>query len=105
MAVNNQNAPPIGGGVDEVFGDRDMAVVTAKASEEFVVVAGDVNDASAFARFAQEFLDDVVVLLRPIDSAPHLPDIDQIADDVERFEFVIAQKIPKRAGVAAARSQ
>ena len=87
------------------FGDRDMAVVAAKASEEFVVVAGDVNDARAFARFAQEFLDDVVVLLRPIDSAPHLPDIDQVADDVERFEIVIAQEFEERSGIAAARPQ
>ena len=67
------------------------------------MIAGDINDVCAFARFAQEFLDDIVVLLRPIDSAPHLPDIDQVADDVERFEIVIAQEFQERSGLAAAR--
>ena len=102
VSMNDQNAPSIGGGMDEVFRDRDVAVVAAEATEEFVVVTGDINDARALARFAQEFLDDVVMLLRPIDSAPHLPDIDQIADDVERLEIVVAQEFQERCGVAAA---
>jgi len=50
-------------------------------------------------------LDDVVVLLRPVNTAPQLPDVDQIADDVKRFTFVLAQKSQKRAGIGAARVQ
>src|SRR5438067_9802254 len=78
-----------------------MAVVAAKAGDEFIVVARDVDDARALARFAEKFLDDVVVLLRPINSAPHLPDIDKIPDDVERLELMVAEKLEEHAGVAA----
>src|SRR5437762_2789634 len=88
-----------------MFCDRDMAVIAGKVSEKFVVVAGNVNDSRALARFAQKFLDDVVMLLRPIDSPSHLPEIDQIANDVERLEIVIAQEFQEGAGVAAARAK
>src|SRR5688572_16166203 len=105
VAMNDENAPPIGGLVDGLFLDRDVAVVTAELADEIVVVARDVNDARSFARFAQEFLNDVVMLLRPVNSAPHLPDIDEIADNVERLHFVIAKEIEQRPGVAAARAE
>src|SRR5947207_13005363 len=82
-----------------------MAVVAAKAGDEFIVVARDVDDARALARFAEKFLDDVVVLLRPINSAPHLPDVDEIPDEVERLELMVAQKLKERAGVAAPRAE
>ena len=59
----------------------------------------------ALASFAQNFLDHVVVLLRPVNSATQRPDIDQVADDVERIEIVLAQKIEQRSGVAATRTQ
>jgi len=54
---------------------------------------------------AQDFLDDVVVLLRPINSAAQSPDIDQIAHHIERLEVVLAEKIEQRYGIAAARAQ
>jgi len=85
-----------------MFGDGDVAVVTAETAEEFVVVPGDIDDAGAFAGFAEEFLDDVVMGLRPVNSAPHLPDIDQVADDVESFEFVGSKEFEKSGGVAGA---
>ncbi len=69
------------------------------------MIARDVNSARAFARFAQNFLNDVIMLLRPINSAPQLPDIDQIADNIKRLELVLAQEIEQRAGITAARAQ
>ena len=47
----------------------------------------------AFARLPQNFLDDIVMLLRPIDPAPELPDIDQVAHDIERADIIIPQKL------------
>jgi len=67
------------------------------------VVTWDVNDARSLARFAENLLDDVVVLLRPVTTATQLPDIDQIAHDIERLAFVFAQEIEQRAGIAATR--
>ena len=91
--MNNQHAPPIRSLMDGALLDGDVAVISAEAAHEFIVVAGDVNDPRPFARFPEQFLDHVVMLLRPIDSAPHLPAIDQVAEDVERLDFVVAQEI------------
>ena len=93
MAVYNEDAPAVGRGVDGVFLNRDVSINTGEPLDEFIVVTGDVDDLGTFARCAQDFLDDVVVLLRPINSATQLPDIDQTADDVESADLVIAQEI------------
>ena len=91
--------------MDGVALDADVAVNTMESRDHFVMVAGDVNDPCAFARFAQDFLDDVVVLLRPINPATELPDINQITHNVESLEFVFAQEIKQCARVAAARAE
>jgi hypothetical protein len=62
------------------------------AGEKFVVIAGDVDDPSPFARLAQNLLNHVVVLLRPVDPTTERPDINQVTDNVERVEFVLFQK-------------
>ena len=71
----------------------NVAIGAKKSGEHFVVVARDVNDARAFARFAQNLLNDVVMLLRPVTAATQLPDVDQIADHVKRLKFVLTQEI------------
>jgi hypothetical protein len=85
--------------------DLDIAVDAAKASHEFIVVSRDVNHARALACFAQNFLDYVIMLLRPINSATQRLNIDQIADDVERAEIILAQKVQQRSCVATACAQ
>ena len=52
-----------------VFLDVDVPVSTEEVGYQLIVIAGNVNYASALARLAQDFLDDVVMLLRPINSA------------------------------------
>jgi len=64
------------------------------------VISRDVNNRHALARLAQNLLDHVVVLLWPIATASQLPDVDQIADDVELLAIVIAQELKHRLGVA-----
>lgn len=88
MAMENEKVPSIGGHVNGVLLDRDRTIGAKMAREEFVVIARDVDDSRPFARLAQNFLDDVVMLLRPIDSAPERPDINPVTDNVERIEFV-----------------
>ncbi len=85
--------------------DLDVAVGPAEVGHQLVVISRDVDHMRSFARFAQKFLDHVVVLLRPINSTTQRPDIDQVADDVQNLEVVFAQKIQQRRGVAAARTQ
>ena len=55
---------------------------------ELVVVAWDVDDASAFARHTQEFLYDVVVFLWPVPALAQLPTIENVADQEKRLAAV-----------------
>ena len=42
------------------------------------------------------------MLLRPINPAAQLPDVDQVADDVKNVDIVVPQKIQQGSGVRAA---
>ncbi len=68
---------------------------------ELVVIAGDVDDARALARLAQDFLHDVVVRLRPIPSAADLPAVDDVADEIKVVGFGVAEKIEEVMCLAA----
>ena len=105
MPVDDEDFSAVRRGVDRVLADFDAGVVPVEGGEEFVVVARNVNDLSAFAALAEEFLNHIVVILRPIDSATKSPDINQIADKVERLKFRIPEKIDQGAGIAALGSQ
>src|SRR6266700_3461593 len=69
MPVNHENAATISRDVNSVFLDRNVSVSAPKCADEFVVI------------------------LRPVASASQLPDIDQIADDIELLAIVIAQEL------------
>ena len=66
------------------------------------MVTGDVDDAHALARLAQELLHDVVVGLRPEPARAQRPAVDDIADKVNGVGFVTAQEIEELFGLAAA---
>ena len=54
-------------------------------AQELVVVAGDVDDARALARLAQQLLHDVVVRLRPVPALLQPPAVDDVADEIDRL--------------------
>ena len=68
-------------------------------------VTRDVDDPRPLPAGAQEFLDHVVMRLRPIAAPAQRPDIDQIADDVERADLVFAQEIEECQSIAVARAE
>ena len=105
MPVDDEHATSVRQTMDRMSLHGDIAVSAEKAGEHFVVVTRDANDPCALARFAKNFLDNVVVLLRPVTAAAQLPDVDQIAHYIERFAFVLAQEFEQRTGIAAARAQ
>lgn len=105
MPMDDQDFSAVRRGVDRILADFDTGVVPVEGREEFVVVADDVNDLGAFAALAEEFLDHIVVILGPVDSATKSPDIDQIADKVERLKFRIPEKVDQGTGIAALGSQ
>lgn len=92
VTVNDQQAPAVRGGVDGVFLDGNRTVFAVETGEKFVVVSGDIDHARAFSSCAQEFLDDVVVGLGPVDAPPQGPDINEVADHVQRFKLVGAEE-------------
>ena len=105
MPMDDEDFSTVRCGVDRVLADFDAGVVPVEGGEEFVVVADDVNDLGAFTSLAEEFLDHIVVILRPVDSASQGPDINQIADKVERLKFRIPEKVDQGTGFAALGAQ
>ena len=100
--MDHEQPPPVGGLVDGVARDEEVAVFTEESAHHLVVVAGDVNETRALAAFAQDFLDDIVMALRPVTAAAQAPDVDEVADEVQRLALGGTQEIEHGVGVAAA---
>ena len=106
VPVDYQQFAAVGGDVDRFVDNLDIAECEAqKLAEHFVVVAGDVGDAGAFARFAQHFLHDVVMRAGPVPAALELPAVDDVAYQVKPVGFVVAQEVEQIFGLAAGCSQ
>src|SRR6202011_4695595 len=100
MAVKDKNSPAISSCVNAVLLDCNVTIASFEPRHKFVMVARDVNHMRAFACLPQNFLDDIIMRLRPVDSTPELPDIDQVANDVERSNVIIPQKRQQGQGIA-----
>jgi len=96
VTMEDEDAAPIGCDMDRMLLNRDLAVRAEIAGQEFIMIARDVDDACPFARLPQNFLNDVVMLLRPVNPAPQGPDINQVANNVEGVEFVLLEEMEKR---------
>src|SRR5207237_10534922 len=93
MSVDNENATAISSPMNGMLLNSDVAIGAVNRADHLIVITRDVDDSCAFARFAQNFLDDVVVLLRPVTTAAHWPDVDLIGYYIEPFEIVFVQYI------------
>lgn len=105
MSVNDQDTLPARSYVDGVFPDVDVSISAQETGHKFVVISGDINYTGPLAGLAQDFLDDVVVLLWPINSAAQGPDVDEVSYHIKRLEIILPQKIQQRRCIAAARAQ
>src|SRR5207237_9128676 len=88
MPVNDEHAAAINQTMNGMLLHGDVAVSTVKLGQQVVMIARDVNDACAFARLPQTFLDDVVVLLWTITSAARLRVVNHIAVAVDSCVYV-----------------
>ena len=80
--------------------DRDAAEMRAAIfAHGFVVIAGNEDQLGPLADLAQELLQHVVVGLRPVDAAPNAPEIDDVADQINAWGVVAAQKFEKGLGL------
>ena len=67
---------------------------------KLIVVAGYINHTTPFARFAQEFLNHVVMCLGPIPAAAQLPAIDDVTHQVQVIAGVFFEKVQQSIGLA-----
>ena len=106
VAVQDQQATAIGGLVNRLAQDLDVAEHHAVVvAEQVVVIARDVDDARAVLGLAEDRADDVVVGLRPEERLAQAPHVDDVADEVERFGLDRAQEVQQVSGAAAAEAQ
>ena len=69
------------------------------------MVAGNVDDLGAVARFAQQLLDDVIMFLRPVETFFQCPAVNDIANEVKLFTSCMFEEVKKRFGLCPWRSQ
>jgi hypothetical protein len=100
VAMQHQVFLAVGSFVDHAFGDFDAAEMHAReVAQEFVVIAGDIDDPRSLARLAQQLLDHVVAVLRPVPAALQAPAVDDVADEEDRIGVVILQEIDQEVGL------
>ena len=104
VSVHDKQSAAVRRFVNGVFLKRHARIMPVEGGEEFVVVADNVDDFGSLPAFAQEFLNDIVVFLRPVDASTQGPDIDQVAHKLEGVEFHILQEIQQHAGFASTRA-
>jgi len=84
VTMDDPQLATIGGAVDGFFHDFNSAKLVAdKFTRKFVMVAGDVDHAAAFARALEQLLHHVVVRLRPVPAATQLPAVDDVAHQIK----------------------
>ncbi len=106
VAVDDQIALAVGGGVDRLPPDLDAAEGQAEElARELVVVAGHEHHARAAPHLAQKLLHDVVMRLRPVPARTQPPPVDDVADEVDRVGLDVPKHIEDQIGLAAARAE
>ena len=108
--MQDPNASPVCGGVNHFVGhlyspDCQIRRVFEKIADKHIVIAGDEYDARAFARLAQEFLNHIIVRLRPVPALFQLPAINNIADQINTLRFVVRQKVQQGVRLTILRTQ
>jgi len=97
MPVQHEIFFAVGRRMDDLARDGDAAKIHAdELLQKFIVIAGDVDDARLLAAFAEQFLDEDIVIILPVPFGLQLPAIKKIADEVEIFAIHVAQEIQQR---------
>ena len=105
MTVDDKVFFPIGRGMDHLMRhDHAAEPHPGKLVNELIMVAGDIDDLGLLAAFAQQFLDEHVVVVAPEPAEFQFPAVDQIPDNVEVFAVHDAQEFQQllHAGVLGA---
>jgi hypothetical protein len=69
------------------------------------MIARNIDHAGAVTRFSQQFLDNVIMFLRPVEAFFQLPAINDVADQIQGFAARIFQKMQQLFGTGPWRSE
>jgi len=107
IAVHQQVALAVGGGVQVVALDADIAEGRADVlAHGLVVVAGHEDHLHVVARALQHLLHHRVLVLRPVDAAaPHRPEVDHVAHQEQPLALVGLEELEQPPRLAGARAQ
>ncbi len=105
MAVDDEIFFSVGGGMDHL--PRDGHIPKPHPHElldELVVIARNINHLGLLAAFAEQFLDEHIVVIAPKPAELQFPAINQIADEIQIFAIHYAQELQqfRYAGVLRA---
>ena len=110
VAVDHEQSPAVGGLVQELVGDFDVAgerglQLVHVVAQELVVVAGHVADDRAALDHAKDAADQERVRVVPMKAAVHFPAVDDVADQVEIVACVLLEEREQagRPGCAGSR--
>ena len=94
VTMDNPQSLAIGSFVDVVFLDSNLAKIeTEIMARGFVMVAWNIDNASTVAGLAKQFLNDVIMFLRPEKAFLQLPAINDIAHEIECLATCVFQKV------------
>jgi len=86
IAMYNPQAFAIGRLMDIILPDRDLTQIIAKImTGSFIMSARDIDHAGAVTRFSQQFLNDVIMFLWPVEALFQLPAVNNITNQIEGF--------------------
>ena len=105
VPVHDEDFPSVPRAVDGPRHDLDVAEITGKLRDKLVMVSRNVDHPCPFARLAQDFLYDIAVRLRPVAAAAQRPDVDQVADQIEGLELMVAEELEQGFRTASARAE
>jgi hypothetical protein len=90
--MQDEEKAAVGSAMDRLPRDHDVAELqVAEAPQVLVVIAGDQRDDGASPGFGENRANDVGVDLRPVRSASQLPEVPDIADEVQVVALLRAQ--------------
>ena len=106
VAMNDEITLAVDRGVDRLPPDLDPAEGQAEElTGELIVIARNEHHPRAAPHLSQQFLDDVVMRLRPVPAGAESPAVDDVADQVDRVRLDMAQHIQDKMRLAPACAQ
>ncbi len=104
--MDDEIALAVGRRVHRLVLDLDAAeVLAAVLADALVVIARNEDDARALAHLAQQLLQHVVVRLGPDGAAADAPEVDDVADQIDRVGLGLLEEIEQQLGLRGARPE